>query len=210
MSRTAASVIAVVIVASAAPAGAAARAFDFKDPKGINTVVLVVDAPLEPMVATAAGVSGSMLFDPADPRGATARIVVDAGSVQFANPGLTSTARGPDGLDVARFPTIEFTLKEVTRLRTVANGRTAATVSGDFQCRGVTKKVTAAAEVSYLPGRAAERNHRPGDLVVLRTTFKIRRRDFGIRPSKGDELLGEEIEVRLAIAGVAAEEKPVE
>jgi polyisoprenoid-binding protein YceI len=200
----------VAVCLAADDARAAARAFDFKDPKGINALVLVLDAPLEPMVATVAGVSGSMLFDPGDPKSATARIVVDAGTLQFASPAVTSTARGPDGLDVARFPTIEFLLKEVKNLRAVGPSRYAATVAGDFQCRGVTRRLTVPAEVSYLPGKASERNHSPGDLVVLRSTFKIRRRDFGIKPSKGDKLVGEEVEVRLAIAGTAPEEKPVE
>lgn len=181
----------------------ASKNFDFKDPKNLNSVMLMLDSPLEPMVAIATGVSGSLAFDPASPGRTTGKIVIDAASVQFPNPGLTATAHGPDGFDVQRHPRIEFVLREVKKVRTTAPSTFAATVIGDFSCRGVTRKVTLDATITHLPGKAAERHRSGTDLIVLRSVFKLRRRDFGITPRKGDEVLAEEIEVRLGIAGAA-------
>jgi polyisoprenoid-binding protein YceI len=182
--------------------GAGKATYDFKDPKNLNSVMLVLDSPIEPMVAMATGVSGTLAFDPADPGATTGKIVVDAASVQFPNPGITATAHGPDGFDVQKFPTIEFVLREVRKVRK-SGGSYAATVSGDFTCRGITKRLSVEATLTHLPGKAAERHRSGSDLLVLRSTFKIHRRDFGIKPRKGDEALAEDIEVRLGLAGAA-------
>jgi polyisoprenoid-binding protein YceI len=176
--------------------------YDFKDPKSLNSVMLVLDSPIEPMVAMATGVSGTLEFDPANPGATTGKIVVDAASVQFPNPGITATAHGPDGFDVQKFPTIEFVLREVKKVRK-SGGIYAATVTGDFTCRGITRRLSVEATLTHLPGKAAERHRSGSDLLVLRSMFKIRRRDFGIKPRKGDEALGEDVEVRLGLAGAA-------
>jgi polyisoprenoid-binding protein YceI len=197
----------LVALAALTPlSGARARPgarYEFKDPKTLNAVMLLLDSPLEPMVAMATGVSGNLEFDPDNPGHASGKIVVDAGSVQFANPGLTATAQGPDGFDVQRFPTIEFVLRTVKRVRTVSPSVHAATVVGDFSCRGVTRTITVDATVTHLPGKAMVRHRSGSDLLVLRSTFKIHRRDFGIKPRRGDDLLAEDVEVRLSIAGSA-------
>jgi polyisoprenoid-binding protein YceI len=182
---------------------ASARPFDFKDPKTLNTVVLVMDSPLEPMVATATGVSGVLDFEPSRPAATRGKILVEARSVQFSNPGLTATAQGPDGLDVERFPTIDLAVKELKNVRRLAPDRWTAQVVSDLTCRGVTRPITFEATATYLAGRAMERHRSGGDLLVVRSTFKIRRRDFGVVPRKGDDLLAEEIEVRLGIAGAS-------
>jgi polyisoprenoid-binding protein YceI len=193
----------IILLSALLAATAQAADFDFKDPKTLNSIVLVMDSPLEPMVATATGVKGSLQFDPANPKKATGKITVDAASVQFSNPGLTATAQGPDGFDAQRFPTIEFELREVKKVRAVSPSVYTATVVGDFTCRGVTRPITVEATATHHAGKAQERHRSGSDLLVLRTTFKIRRRDFGIKPRKGDNLLAEEVEVRVAIAGAA-------
>jgi polyisoprenoid-binding protein YceI len=182
---------------------AAPRAFDFKDPKSINSVLVMLDSPLEPLFATLTGVSGTIRFDPDEPKKTSGKLQVEAGTVQFPNPGFTATARGPDGFDAEKHPSVTFSIKEIRNPRTVSPGVYTGVVVGDFTLRGVTKEVTADAKVSYLPGKGQERNHHPGDLLVLRSTFKLKRREFGIRPRMGDNLVPEEVEVRVAITGSA-------
>jgi polyisoprenoid-binding protein YceI len=206
MMRTNVGVVAALLVCmgSVGASGNGSKTYDFKDPKSLNSIVLVLDSPLEPMMAVANGVSGTLEFDPAMPKRSTGRIVIDAGSVQFPNPGVAATARGPDGFDVERFPTIEFVMREVKNARMVSPSVYAGTVVGDFICRGVTKRMNVEATVTHLPGKAALRHRSGGDLVVLRSTFRIHRRDFGIKPRNGDSLLAEDVEVRVAIAGASS------
>src|ERR1700690_1137432 len=63
----------------------APQTFDFKDPKSINTVVFKTDALLESNNGTATGVSGSVIFDPADPGAVKGKIVVEAASLRVPN-----------------------------------------------------------------------------------------------------------------------------
>ena len=40
-----------------------------------------------------------------------------------------------------------------------------------------------------------------GDLLVVRSTFKIKRTDFSISPEMNKDVVADEIEVRLAVVG---------
>ena len=42
-----------------------------------------------------------------------------------------------------------------------------------------------------------------GDLLVLRSTFTIKRSDYGIKPGQNLDKVADEVELRLAIAGAA-------
>jgi hypothetical protein len=42
-----------------------------------------------------------------------------------------------------------------------------------------------------------------GDLLVVRSTFKIKRSDFNIQPHQNEDKVAEEIELTLSIAGAS-------
>jgi polyisoprenoid-binding protein YceI len=71
-------------------------------------------------------------------------------------------------------------------------------------CHGVTKELTVPVKATYLAGKLNERMSKmTGDLLVLRSSFSIKRTDFGIKPDMTDKVVAEEIQVRVAIAGVS-------
>ena len=43
-----------------------------------------------------------------------------------------------------------------------------------------------------------------GDLLVIRSTFTVKRSDFGINPGAPQEKVTDEIELTLSVAGAAA------
>ena len=59
--------------------------FDFKDPKKVNNVVFLLDAPLESINGTATGISGKVSFDPIKPESTAGKIVLDASSLHVDN-----------------------------------------------------------------------------------------------------------------------------
>jgi len=186
------------------PAQAAAKRFDFKDPKGVNTVVVSLDSLLEPVAGVASGVSGEVEFDPDNPKAATGRIVVETASLRFVNDRFTQTAHSERGLDAKSYPTITFALKRVREVRRSGTSGYVGTVDADFTCHGVTKTLTVPLRAAYLAGKARDRNRRSdGDLLVLRTTFTIKRSDFQIGTGLAAELLAENVEIRANVVGVS-------
>jgi len=189
-------------VSIASPLRAAPTEFDFKDPKGVNTIAFTLDSLLEPIVGIASGVGGKVSFDPANPTATSGSISVETKNLQFANKGMQDSLRKADWLDVAKHPTVEFKLKKVTEAKSAGENVTEMTVVGDMTCHGVTKELTVPVKVTHLPGKLGDRTSKmTGDLLVLRSSFSIKRKDFGIKPEMSDKLVAEEIQVRVAIAG---------
>ena len=79
--------------------------FDFKDPKGVNSMTIQVDSILEPIMGTASGISGTLSFDPEAPKSANGKIVVSAGSIQTTNDRMTKVLHSEDWIDIEKYPT---------------------------------------------------------------------------------------------------------
>ena len=196
--------IASIMISSGA-AFAAATNFDFKDPKGVNTIAFILDSTLEPILGVASGISGTVSFDPENPKATTGKIVVQTKSLHTENKGMKETMQGDDWLDAAKNPTIEFNIKKVTDAKTGEKDTHELTVVGDMTIKGVTKEVTAPVKVTYLPGKLSERTSKmKGDLLVVRSNFVIKRSDFNINPDMDGKVVANDIEVRVSIAGGAA------
>jgi polyisoprenoid-binding protein YceI len=194
------------LLAGAYSLHAAAKDFDFKDPKGVNNVSFLLDAPLESISGNAKGVSGTVSFDPENPKAVSGTIVIETGSLTATNDMLQEHMLGDGWLDATSHPEITFATKSLSKVETTENGFTAH-VTGDFSLKGVTKELTVPVTFTYLPDMLGKRSNgsMKGDLLVLRSTFTINRSEFGIKPGENTDKVAEEIELRLAIAGAAAD-----
>jgi len=176
--------------------------FDFKDPKGVNSMAFTLDSLLEPFTGVASGITGKVKFDPANPQATTGTISVETKSLYLDNKGMKETMHGPDWLDAQKNPKIEFTVKKVSEAKKLGEDVFEMTVVGDMTCKGVTKEITVPVKATYLPGKLSERSGKMnGDLLVLRANFNLKRKDFGIKPDMGDKVVAEDIQVRVSIAG---------
>lgn len=196
-----------VLLATAAlalPALAAPITFDFKDPKGVNNAVFLLDAPLESINGTANGVSGSVSFDPANPAGLAGKIVVDAKSLHVGNAMMKEHMHGEQWVNSATHPEITFEAVKAANVKTVGD-KTTADVTGKFTLRGVTKEITVPATITYLKDKLGARfnGQMQGDLLVIRSSFTIKRSDFGINPGAPQDKVSEEIQLTLSLAGMA-------
>jgi polyisoprenoid-binding protein YceI len=194
----------VLVLFAAGSVRAAGTEFDFKDPKGVNSISFTLDSLVEPFTGVASGISGKVTFDPADPKATKGTIKVEAKSLHLENKGMQDTLHGPDWLDVQKNPTIEFAIKKVTDSKPAGDNVFELTVVGDLTCKGVTKEMTVTVKATYLGGKLNERMSKmTGDLLILRSSFSIKRADFGIKPDVPDKVVAEEIQLRIAIAGVS-------
>jgi polyisoprenoid-binding protein YceI len=183
---------------------AAPISFNFKDPKGVNTVIFKTDAPLESINGTANGVSGTVTFDPENPAAVKGRIVVAAASLHVPNPTMKEHLQGGDWLDVARHPEIAFEVKSASNAKTIGNATT-LDVTGNLTIKGMTKVVVVPVKLTYLKDKLKARggSNKDGDLLVLRANFTIKRSDFGINSAKFEEKVSNDIELTFSLAGIA-------
>ncbi len=176
--------------------------FNFKDPKGVNTVVFKTDAPLESINGTANGISGTVAFDPDNPGAVKGKLLVAAVSLHVANPMMKQHLHGENWMEVAKYPEITF---EVVSAKNVKSEGSASSmdVTGNLTIKGVTKTLTVPVKLTYLKDKLKARvPNMEGDLLVLRANFTIRRSDFGINAAKFEEKVSDEIELNLSLAGM--------
>jgi len=204
MLRNAILLLGVVAALSAGQvAGATGVDFDYRDPKEISAVSLTLDSKLEPIVGYAKGISGTIKFDPANPKATTGKIAVAVSSVQFANEGYTATARGY-ALNGEKYPQIIFTLRKVLSVTKSAPNVYKAMVLADFVCHGVTTPMRVPVTASYFPGLAEERTNGKykGDVLVIRTAFDVSRTRQGISAGIPINMVGDTIKVGVAVVGI--------
>lgn len=182
---------------------AAPQTFDFKDPKGINNAAFKVDAPLEAINGTASGVSGTVTFDPENPGATKGKIVVAANSMTLPNTMQQGHLRGAQWMDAAKFPEISFDATALKDVKTEA-GVTTASAVGTFTCKGVSKEMTVPVKLTYLKDKLSQRMPGAnGDLLVIRSTFTIKRSDFNINPGQMEDKVSDGIEITLSVAGAS-------
>lgn len=192
------------MVVSLNTAFAGAQKFDFKDPKGVNNAAFTLDAPLEAISGTANGVSGTVEFDPTQPSSIKGKIVIASSSMHVPNPMMKEHMHSEGWMDVAKHPEISFEVKQLKNVKTTGDV-VEAEASGVFTARGVSKEMTVPVKLTYLKDKLGARTNgqMQGDLLVIRSSFSIKRSDFGINPKAPQDKVSDSVEIVLSVAGSA-------
>jgi polyisoprenoid-binding protein YceI len=195
--------LAVAFGLTALTAPGAPLTFDFKDPKGVNNIIFKTDAPLESINGTGTGISGTIVFDPANPAATSGKIELATNTLSVGNPMQKEHMQGANWLDVANHPTISFEAVKLTHVKTTGE-KTTADVLGRLTVKGTTREITAPVTFTYLPGKLSARvPNAKGDLLVVRSNFQIKRADFGINAGKLEDKVSDTIDISLSVAGAA-------
>ncbi|MBD5777985.1 YceI family protein [Pelagicoccus sp. NFK12] len=176
--------------------------FDLEDPKGVNNIVFLLDAPLESINGTATGITGSVSFDPAHPEKTSGKLVVAVDSLSVANPKMVEHMMGGKWLDQANHPTITFELKGLTNV-SQDGSKVKGTAKGVMTIKGVSKEMDVPVSLSYLKGKLADRQRTPGDILVIRSNFSVSRSDFDVNAGQQEDKVADEVELRLSVGGFA-------
>jgi polyisoprenoid-binding protein YceI len=150
------------------------------------------------MVSTVRGtlgkVTGAVNLDETDPTKSSVEASVDATGIDTREPKRDQHLKSPDFFDVAKYPTISFKSKKVTKV-----SDTKYQVTGDLTMHGVTKEVVLDVEGSPKPFRDPFGNLRIGGVA----TTKLNRQDFGIQWNKsldgGGVVVGDEVSVTIDV-----------
>ena len=141
-------------------------------------------------------VSGTILYDPENPKNSSVEAVIDASSIATRDPQRDAHLRSADFLDAEKYPVLTF------RSKSISGERGDWKVTGDLTIRGVTREVTLEVE-----GPTPETRDPWGNLRIGATaTGKINRKDFGLTWNTaletGGVLVGDEVKLTLDVEGV--------
>ena len=137
---------------------------------------------------------GVVMIDDQDITSLRVEISIDASSVDTGHAQRDEHLRGPDFFDVAKYPTITFVSKKVSK-----TDMNRLRVEGELTIHGVTKAITVEVEGPTSEIKDPWGNFRRGATA----TSKINRRDFGITWNKvldtGGLVVGDEVNIYVEV-----------
>ena len=121
-------------------------------------------------------------------------VTIDAGSVNTGHAQRDEHLRGSDFFDVAKYPTITFVSKKVTK-----DGPDRLRVTGDLTIHGVAREVTVNVEGPTQEVKDPRGNFRRGATGIAR----INRKDFGLIWNRaletGGVVVGEDVDILVEV-----------
>lgn len=142
------------------------------------------------------GVTGTLTIDEHDPIRSAVDVTIDAATLTTHEAQRDAHLRSPDFLDVATYPTIQFTSRHVESL-----GGGDLRVTGDLTIRGVTRPIdliVAHEGAGVTPFGAS--------IVAYSATTTIKRSDFGLNWNvaleAGGMLVSDSVKISLEIQAV--------
>ena len=141
--------------------------------------------------------SGTITVNGSDATSAQIDATIDATSIDTRVERRDDDLKGPNFLDVAKFPTITF---KSTKVEAAGPGKWK--VTGDLTLHGVTKPVVLDVEASGTPIHDPMGNTRAG----ASATTKINRKDFGLAYNKaleaGGVMVGDEVAISIDVEAI--------
>ncbi len=139
-------------------------------------------------------VKGTVVYDPENPSATTVQAVIDAGTISTNDNERDTHVKGPDFLDVDRYPRIEFSSTSVKK----TNG-SELEVSGNLTVHGITKPV-----VLKVNDVSSETKDPWGKIRIgASAQAKIKRSDFGLTWNApleaGGVLVGDEVKLNFEL-----------
>ena len=157
-------------------------------------------------------VSGSLEFDPDNPRNSSVEVKIDAGGIWTGVQERDDHLRSADFLDVENHPEITFTGKQVEVI-----GEHDYALTGDLTIRGVTQQATL--NVSYLgqwetPWWEDGIDQGPRTRAGFLATTRINRHDFGVSwqdpLDRGGIVVSSEVEITTDVEAILESMKPAQ
>lgn len=183
----------VAIVAAGFPCIAGASTWQI-DSAHTSTQFAVRHLMVSTVRGTLGKVTGVVSLDETDPTKSSVEASIDATTIDTREPKRDGHLKSPDFFDVAKYPTITFKSKKVTKV-----SETTFQVTGDLTMHGVTKEVVLNAEGSPKPFKDPMGNLKLGGAV----TTKLNRKDFGIEWNKamdgGGVVVGDDVDITIDV-----------
>jgi polyisoprenoid-binding protein YceI len=180
------------------------KSFDFSDKGKRNQASFFSTTPLEDITGLTNDINGKVSLKVNDIKSLKGELSVSTASIKTGIDLRDEHLRDENWLDASKYPNIKFTIKEVTDVKQLADNRLQIKFSGDFTLKGVTKKISGDATLTYLVESEQTKQRAPGDLLGVQAKFKVKLSDFGVKNKVVGQKVAEEVEVSVNMVGSSA------
>ena len=187
---------------------AAPKSFDFKDPKGVNHVMFMLDAPLEFISGNGNDIYGMVEFDKEHPEKTNGEIRLAVSSLSVSSQKMTNVMKGKKWLNLAKNKEIYFKFNSI-KVNKEEDAVVHADATGVLTLMGISKEVTAPVRITLAEGVAGKRSNSKTDtrdLLVVRSDFDIKLDTFGLILNAATKLkVANDVQIKVVIAGYEVE-----
>jgi polyisoprenoid-binding protein YceI len=177
------------------------QTFNFEDQRGRNQASFFSYTPLEDITGLSNAVKGSVTFDVKDIKTLKGKISIPVSSIKTGIDMRDEHMHSVGWLNADAFPDISFDIKKVSDIKSLADNKLTAKVTGDFSLHGVSKSVVTDATLTYLDENEQTKMRAPGDLLGVQTKFNVKLSDYGVDNKLVGQKVAEEIEISVNIVG---------
>ena len=175
------------------------QTFNFADNK--NQATFFSTTPFEDITGLTNDVKGSVAFNVSDLKTLKGKLTVPVSSIKTGIEMRDGHLQSAGWLNAESYPEISFEIKKVSNVKSVADNKLTAKVSGSFTLHGVTKEVLADATLTYLDESEQTKMRAPGDLLGVQTKFNVKLSDYGVDNKLVGQKVSENIEISVNVVG---------
>ena len=192
------------LLAAAFDLYAAPKSFDFKDPKGVNHIMFMLDAPLEFISGNGNEIYGMVEYDKEYPEKTNGEIRLAVSSLSVSSQKMTNVMKGKKWLNLAKNKEIYFKFAAI-KVNKKEDAVVHADATGVLTLMGISKEVTAPVRITLAEGVAGKRSNSKTDtrdLLVVRSDFDIKLDEFGLILNAATKLkVANDVQIKVVIAG---------
>jgi polyisoprenoid-binding protein YceI len=204
-----------LVALSAASGAAAGVALDTKasGPKtfyadsrvGNNQMTFFSQSTLEDFTGVCNQIGGQCQLDPKDLDTFKGRFTVRVADMDTGIELRNEHLRSADWMDAEKHPEVVIEVASVADVKKTAADTATMTLVGKCSIRGKTNDVRIPCTLKYLDETPETMRRVKGDLIRLRSEFKLKLSDYGIHGPAGSDIIGlkvsDEIELRVTVFG---------
>ena len=177
------------------------QTFNFADERGRNQVTFFSAAPVEDITGLSGAIKGNVTFNVNDIKTLKGSFTVPVASIKTGIEMRDGHLQGANWLNAEAYPEITFVIKKVSDVKSLADNKLSAKVTGDFSLHGVKKEVIANATLTYLDESEQTKMRAPGDLLGVQAKFNVKLSEYDVKNQLIGQKVAENIEVSVNIVG---------
>lgn len=180
-----------------------AKTFYVDEQAGKNQVTFLSKSTLEDFTGVVNKLRGKCLVDPTALEKLSGRFSVRVAEMKTGIDLRDEHMRGGDWLDAEKFPEVVIEITSADEVKKTDYRSASMTLVGKCTIKGVTKEVRLPGNLVYLDESPETQRLAKGDIVRLRSEFKLKLSDYGVTGPKGSDFIGlkvsDEIELKCSV-----------